>query len=72
MKPVFQNLSHYGDILAIPLFFLLVVYFYNIKNKTAMEYILLLFAIGGFVLDVFYTYLFYSRLNYFPYKLRII
>jgi hypothetical protein len=56
-----QNLSHYGDILAIPFFALLVLYFYKIENKTPMEYVLLAFSAMGFVLDIFYTYLFYKR-----------
>lgn len=56
-----QNLSHYGDILAIPFFGLLVLYFYGIENKTPMEYVLLVFSAMGFVLDIFYTYLFYNK-----------
>lgn len=50
--------SHYGDILAIPFFALLVIYFYNIENKTIIEYVLLLFSISGFILDILYTYIF--------------
>jgi len=56
-----KNLSHYGDILAIPFFALLIIYFYSIENKSVMEYILFFFSISGFVLDIFYTYKF---LNY--------
>jgi hypothetical protein len=56
-----QNLSHYGDILAIPFFGLLVLYFYGIENKTPMEYVLLMFSAMGFIMDIFYTYLFYKR-----------
>ncbi len=51
-----QTLSHIGDILAIPFFLLLTVYFYQLKNKTILEYILLLFAVSGFVLDILFTY----------------
>jgi hypothetical protein len=29
-----ENLCHYADILAIPLFFLTFWYFYELKNKT--------------------------------------
>ena len=47
----YENLSHYGDILAIPFFALLAIYFYNIKNKSTIEYVLLVFSICGFVLD---------------------
>jgi hypothetical protein len=57
------NFSHYGDILAIPFFALLVIYFYNIKHKSILEYILLYFSISGFVLDILYTYIFLSNFN---------
>ena len=63
MEPTLQNLSHYGDILAIPFFFLLIVYFYKIQNKTTLEYVLLAFVICGFILDIFYTYLFVHHTN---------
>ena len=56
-----NNISNYGDILAIPFFALLFIYFFNIKDKTPLEYILFLFSIGGFVLDILYTYIFLSR-----------
>ena len=55
-----QNLSHYGDILAIPFFGLLVLYFYGIENKSPMEYVLFTFSALGFIFDIFYTYLFYK------------
>jgi hypothetical protein len=56
-----NNSSHYGDILAIPFFALLVIYFYHIKNKTILENILFYFSISGFVLDILYTYVFLSN-----------
>ena len=55
------HLSHYGDILAIPFFGLLVYYFYGIENKSPMEYVLFAFSVMGFILDIFYTYLFYKK-----------
>ena len=58
---MYENISHYGDILAIPFFLLLVIYFLNMKNKTLLEYILLLFSISGFVLDCLFTYLYFSK-----------
>jgi short subunit fatty acids transporter len=58
-----NNLSHYGDVLAIPLFALAALYFYNIKHKTLTEYTLLLFSISGLVLDIFFTYLYLKRMN---------
>jgi hypothetical protein len=63
IKNIIKNLSHYGDILAIPFFALLAFYFYNIENKTTLEYVLFLFSIAGFVLDIFYTCIFLSRKN---------
>lgn len=51
-----ENLSHIGDILAIPLFFILFVYFYKLNNKTLLEYFLMLFALSGFILDTYFTY----------------
>ncbi len=56
-----KNSSHYGDILAIPGFALLILYFYTIENKTVFEYVLFGFSICGFVLDILYTFLFFSR-----------
>ena len=56
-----NNSSHYGDILAIPFFALLVYYFYMIQDKSIIEYILFYFSICGFVLDILYTYMFLSR-----------
>jgi hypothetical protein len=56
-----NNISHVGDILAIPFFALLCLYFYRIENKTSMEYILLLFSVGGFVLDILFTYLYLGK-----------
>jgi len=53
-----NNLSHYGDILAIPFFALLSFYFYKIEHKTNLEHILFYFSLAGFVLDIYYTYLF--------------
>jgi len=60
---IIKNCCHFGDILAIPFFALLVIYFYTIENKSTIEYVLLLFSISGFVLDIFYTYIYLSHLN---------
>ena len=53
-----KNCSHYGDIIAIPFFSLSIFYFYNIVHKSIIEYVLLWFSIGGFILDILFTYLF--------------
>ena len=61
MKINLKNLNHYGDILAIPFFFLLTVYFYNIEKKTILENILFLFSLSGFVLDILFTVIYIKR-----------
>jgi hypothetical protein len=58
---IISDLSHYGDILAIPFFALLFFYLYKIENKSTIEYVLLFFSISGFVLDIWYTFIFLSR-----------
>jgi hypothetical protein len=55
---IIKNISHYGDILAIPFFALLAMYFYNIQQKSIIEYVLFYFSISGFILDILYTYIF--------------
>jgi hypothetical protein len=55
-----KNIDRIGDILAIPFFLLLSIYFINIKNKNFLEIILMLFSIIGFFADIFFTYLFFS------------
>jgi len=53
-----MSLPHLGDILAIPFFLWLVVYFYR-KNQagplTNEEKILYLFSIGGLIADTFFV-----------------
>ncbi len=56
-----EQLPHIGDVLAIPFFFLLVIYFYNIKQKTPFEYILFLFVITGLFADIYFTYMWSKR-----------
>ena len=50
-----KNLDHYGDILAIPFFILSSIYFYRIKNKKILEYILLIFSVVGALADILFT-----------------
>ena len=59
--PFLQKLSHYGDMVAIPFFIWLSIYFIMIEEKTTTEYILLLFSIGGAVLDILFTYIYLSK-----------
>ena len=57
-EPFLQKLSHYGDMLAIPFFIWLSIYFIMIEEKTVTEYILLLFSVGGALLDILFTYIY--------------
>ena len=53
-----SNLVHIGDIFAIPMFALLVYYFYDKSNNkylTKLEYILYMFAITGLIADIYFT-----------------
>jgi len=50
-----MDIIHIADILAIPLFLLLIIYFSKKKNKNIIEYILLLFGICGFIIDVYFS-----------------
>ena len=61
MKDLFDNLSHYGDILAIPFFLLLIIYFVEKETRTPMENLLPLFSVSGFILDILYTILFFYK-----------
>jgi hypothetical protein len=47
-----------ADTLAIPFFFLLALYFLLKKNKTPIEYVLLLFGIGGLIADIFFAFIY--------------
>lgn len=53
-----ESLFHYGDMLAIPFFVLLSVYFYRIKRKTPFEWLLFIFSLSGVFIDIFFTYVF--------------
>jgi len=43
------------DIVAVPFFLLLSLYFYNLENKTPIEYTLYIFSIIGFIVDLSLT-----------------
>ncbi len=58
-----KNISHIGDLIAIPFFGVLIYYFYNKREKTIIENILFLFSIGGLIADLFFTYLYFKRKN---------
>ena len=52
-----------ADIVAIPMFLLLVIYFAQKKNKTVFELVLLLMVSLGLVIDVCFTiyFLFFKK-----------
>jgi len=50
-----HSLTHYGDILAIPFFLALVLYFYRIEDKTFEEYVLFAFSCCGFAIDLLFS-----------------
>jgi hypothetical protein len=56
MNRFVNNLTHIGDILALPFFILLSIYFYNLENKTHLEYLLFLFSVSCFLIDITFTY----------------
>jgi len=57
-----KSLPHIADIFAIPLWLIMILYFYRIENKTPVEYVLLLFGTTGLVLDcLFSAYYVFSK-----------
>lgn len=63
-------LIHYGDMLAIPFFFLLSVYFYEITDKSVLEYVFMVFVMACFVIDIVFTYM-YAR-SLVPYTVGLV
>jgi hypothetical protein len=59
MNKILKQISHIGDIFAIPGFLLLSYYFSQLENRSTLEDILFLFSVSGFIADLFFTYLFY-------------
>ena len=45
-----------ADVLAIPMFLLMVIYFMNKKDRTNVENVLYLFGICGLLIDSYFTY----------------
>ncbi len=50
-----MNLPRLGDLIAIPLFALMVWYFWSKPSWTQTEAVLGLFAVGGFLADVYFV-----------------
>ena len=59
-----KNIVHYGDILAVPCFFIAFLYFYNKENKTLLEIFLMLFVLCGFIVDLIFSYLFLTNYKF--------
>ena len=58
MKMKWNNLAHYGDLLAIPCFLITFIYFYQLQNKTLLENLLMVFIFITFIADIFFSILF--------------
>ena len=58
-----NNLVHYGDMLAIPFFFITFIYFYKIDNKTLLEILIMVFALIGFLFDALATIIYKLKLK---------
>lgn len=58
MNKLANKLTHIGDIIAIPFFLLLTIYFYKIENKSNLENILFLFSFACLIIDAIFTYFF--------------
>jgi hypothetical protein len=58
-----NNLVHYGDMLAIPFFFITFIYFYKIDNKTLLEILIMVFAVVGFLFDALATIIYKLKLK---------
>ena len=57
-----KNIIHYGDLIAVPFFILMIYYFINKKNRTIIENLLLMFSIGGFIADLYFSYKFLNSI----------
>ena len=51
-----MDLPRVGDMIAIPFFLWLVLYFLRKPTRTTEEWILLLFVAGGFVADLYFVF----------------
>ena len=54
-----NKLAHYGDLLAIPFFAVTLFYFYNIPNKTLLEFLLILFIFICFIGDILFSIIYF-------------
>lgn len=60
---ILKNISHIGDILAIPFFIITIIYFSKIKNRTFIENIILLFTCTALLFDIFFTFIYFKVIS---------
>ena len=58
-----DNFAHYADIVAIPFFFLLFLYFYQKSYTTHLENILMMFSFIGLLVDIYLTWQFLTKMG---------
>ena len=51
-----NKLARLGDVFAIPCFFVLAIYFIKKKNKSLLEYLLLIFTVTALICDILFVY----------------
>ena len=56
-----NKVAHYGDLFAIPFLIITLIYFYQINNKTLLEYAIMIFIIIALLFDVSCSILFLSK-----------
>lgn len=56
-----NNLAHYADLIAIPLFIITLYYFYLIEHKTLIEWLITLFIASCVLCDIVFSYIFLSK-----------
>jgi hypothetical protein len=53
-----NKLAHYGDLLAIPFFILILIYFSQKEHKTLVEKLIMLFIALTLVADLLFSFIF--------------
>ena len=53
-----NKLAHYGDFIAIPCFFIVFIYFYNLENKSVFENLIMFFIFITMLMDIFFSIIF--------------
>ena len=63
-----DNFAHYADILEIPFFFLMFIYFARKSYTTHLENMLLIFSLIGLIVDTYFTWQFLTKMGIIPKK----